>query len=131
MATPPPQHPPPLAPARRSSKTNRQIESKAERDGDGTSLPDRTSLPPCTPPPPPPPRGTRDEPSAERQADHEKQREEQRVAVSLERQRSRGWGGGSELQTEAQSDREPPRTGETLTTSRKHTLLKITHTTDF
>lgn len=35
-------------------------------------------------------RGKRDEPSGERQADHEKQREKQRVAVSKEREREVG-----------------------------------------
>lgn len=42
-------------------------------------------------------RGKRDEPSGGRQADHEKQREKQRVAVSQERGRSGGsgsWVGG-------------------------------------
>lgn len=79
--------PPPPPPMPHSRKTNRQIESKAETEpalltgrvwqlGGGEGVGGEW--------------GTRDEPSGERQADHEKQREEQRVTVSLQRERSCG-----------------------------------------
>lgn len=75
------------SPMPHSRKTNRQIESKAETEP--ALLTGRVwQLGGCVG------RewgwGTRDEPSGERQADHEKQREEQRVTVSLQRERSCG-----------------------------------------
>lgn len=48
--------------------------------------------------------GTRDEPSGESQADHEKQREEQRVTVSLQRE---GSCGGSTEPARGDSNQQP------------------------
>lgn len=72
---------------RATKQRDRQTESKSETEGDFSwqtkSVCTCSTLPPSTAE-----RGKMDETSAERQADHEKQREKQRVAVSEVREKS-------------------------------------------
>lgn len=72
---------------RATKQRDRQTESKSETEGDFSwqtkSVCTCSTLPPSTAK-----RGKMDETSAERQADHEKQREKQRVAVSEVREKS-------------------------------------------